>query len=51
MGVRAATINSSNKDEWVAVQARLLASIGYSHLSRKIEMKNFERAVTSSDSD
>ena len=26
MGVRAATINSSNKDEWVAVQARLLAS-------------------------
>lgn len=26
MGVRAATINSSNKDEWVAVQDRLLAN-------------------------
>jgi len=26
MGVRAATINSSNKRQWVAVQARLLAS-------------------------
>jgi ATP-dependent DNA helicase RecQ len=26
MGVRAATINSSNKEEWVAVQARLLAN-------------------------